>query len=67
MVTLASPRCLHVRVHLGCGVRVHLRGGSGDKLARGGHCKMTGQKGDKNLENCPLLKDLNFLKALLSL
>ena len=67
MVTLASPRYPHVGIHLGLEVRGHLRGGSRDKLARGGQNKMIGQKEDKDPENCPLIKNLNFTKLRLSL
>ena len=64
--SLAFPRLLCIEIHLGWEVHVHLREGSWDRLARGGQSKMIGQKEDKDPENCPLIKDLNFPKARLS-
>ena len=70
VVTLASPRHLHVGIHLGWEVRLPLRGGFWDILAGvgvGGQNEMIGQKEDKDPENCPFKKNLNFSKAWLSL
>ena len=37
------------------------------QISQGGQGKMIGQKEDKDLENCPFIKNLNFPKVQLSL
>ena len=65
-MSLAPPRSLHFKIHLGKGTHAHSRGGSWDKLT-GKDKKGDGLREDTDGENSPFIQDLNFPKAQLSL
>ena len=65
-MSLAPPRSLHFKIHLGEGAHAHSRGGSWDKLTSRDK-QGDDLREDTDGENSPFIKDLNFPKAQLSL